>query len=545
MEHLLDKMPHTDGAVYRSGNRQGCLRGTRVDILLQLGRWVEDEQDHRVFWLNGLAGTGKTTITQTFAEISFTDGNLGASFFCSRDFEDRNNLQVIFPTLAFQLAYRYPLFREQLIRVLRANPGVGQESLCSQVEKVIVGPLKAICIRTLIIIDALDECKDNEPASAILSILSHYVDQIPRVKFFITGRPEPRIRSGFRLKSLRPITEVLRLHDVEPSLVDSDIKLFFRIQLADIAEARSDCDSMEDWPSSADINILCKKAAGLFICASTVIKFVASELDTPISRLALIISPPQSTTHEGKSGIDQLYTQVLEQAFCTVHADNEEFYSQLRSVLGAVLLAFDPLPIGALSTLLRIPDIPTILRSLHSLLLVPNSWVDPVRVFHKSFPDFLMDQGRCRDRRFFVNPSVHHEEILLLCLNLMGEKLKRNICDLDNCAILSEVRDISALQKQCIGDTLEYACQFWTKHLVEIPSNSHSVEKVCEAIGGFFTTELLFWIEVHIIMGSLDMCVHLLNDVQQWYTSVSSKQFFSLKPAFILCLGRISLQMGG
>ena len=63
-----------------------------------------------MFWLNGLAGTGKSTIAQTFAEISFADGKLGASFFCSRDFENRSNLQVIFPTLAFQLAYRYPLF---------------------------------------------------------------------------------------------------------------------------------------------------------------------------------------------------------------------------------------------------------------------------------------------------------------------------------------------------------------------------------------------------------------------------------------------------
>ena len=208
-------MRHTDGAGYGSGNRQGCLRGTRADVLLQLERWLKDELDHRVFWLNGLAGTGKSTIAQTFAEISFADGRLGASFFCSRDFEDRSSLQAIFPTLAFQLAYRYLPFRERLLRVLRSNPGVGRESLCSQMEKIIVGPLESSRIRTLIIIDALDECMDEEPASAILSVLSRYVDEIPNVKFFITGRPEPRIRSGFRLKSLRPITEILRLHDIK------------------------------------------------------------------------------------------------------------------------------------------------------------------------------------------------------------------------------------------------------------------------------------------------------------------------------------------
>ena len=81
-----------------------------MDVLLQLEHWLKDESDHRLFWLNGLAGTRKSTIAQTFAEVSFADGELGASFFCSRDFEDRSNLQAIFPTLAFQLAYRYPVF---------------------------------------------------------------------------------------------------------------------------------------------------------------------------------------------------------------------------------------------------------------------------------------------------------------------------------------------------------------------------------------------------------------------------------------------------
>ena len=69
-------------------------------------------------------------------------------------------------------------------------------------EEIIVGPFKSTHISALIVIDALDECKDQEPASTILSVLSRYVDEIPKVKFFITGRPEPPIRSGFRLKSL-------------------------------------------------------------------------------------------------------------------------------------------------------------------------------------------------------------------------------------------------------------------------------------------------------------------------------------------------------
>ena len=233
---LLDRLRYTANAGHCCGNRQGCLRGTRKDVLGDIEHWFTSEQGQHVFWLNGLAGTGKSTIAQTFAETAFVDGKLGASFFCSRDFEDRSNLQKIFPTLAFQLACQYPGFRKKLLRVLQERPDVGQESLCSQMEKLIVGPLKATRIPTLIIIDALDECKDEKPASAVLSILSHYVDKIPSVKFFITGWPEPRIRSGFCLQPLAPITEVLKLHEVKPEAVDKDIELFFRTQLTILAK---------------------------------------------------------------------------------------------------------------------------------------------------------------------------------------------------------------------------------------------------------------------------------------------------------------------
>jgi len=428
---------------------------------------------------------------------------------------------MIFPTLVFQLAYQYPPFRQQLLQVLRASPDIGQESLCSQMEKIIVGPLKATHIPTLIIIDALDECKDEEPASAILSILSRYVGQIPDVKFFITGRPEPRIRSGFRLANLQPITEVLRLHDVGRSSVDIDIKLFLRTQLDEIAKTRSDHDFTEEWPTSADMNILLEKAAGLFIYASTVIKFVESENHLPTTRLSLVTSFPQSTFEEGRSGIDALYTQILEQAFHNIHMDDKGFYAHFRSRLGVVLLLLNPLPIKVLSNLMRASDIHTTFRSLHSLLLIPKTMEDPIRVFHKSFPDFLTDPERCRDKRFFINPSIHHQEILFLCLNLMKERLKRNICNLDDYTILSKIKDLPAHRGTCLGGALEYACKFWTRHLLEIPSSSHSVKEIHEAINDFFTTQLPYWIEVLSLVGNLGLGVHAINNIHKWYTSVS------------------------
>ena len=515
-------MHHTADAGFLCGNRLGCLKGTRKEVLLQIEQWLIDEKDQRIFWLNGLAGTGKSTIAQTFAEISFADGKLGASFFCSRDLEDRSNLQVIFPTLAFQLAYRYPQFRAQLLQVLEANPDVGRESLSSQLEKVIVRPLTATKIPTLIIIDALDECKDKEPASALLSVLSRYVHEIPDVKFFITGRPEPPIREGFRLKPLRPITDVLKLHDVKRSLVDEDIKLYLRTYLTNIRETRSDCEFPEGWPTLHNIDILCKMAGGLFIYASTVVKFVASEYHLPTKRLDFILRT-QGASHEG--GIDLLYTQILQLAFRGADPGEEEIYSDFRNVVGAVLLVFYPLSRKTLSNLVRNCETPsqisTTLRFLHSLLNVPDNEDGPVRVFHKSFPDFLTDRTRCKDQRFFVDPSVHHADILFSCLGLMEKRLKKNICGLDDYAVLREVEDLSERRETCIGSSLEYACRFWTRHLASVPGDGPHAKRVQEAMEEFFARHLLYWIEVLSIVGHLGVAVRAINDIRQWHISVS------------------------
>jgi hypothetical protein len=202
--------------------------------LRRIEEWEADYTDKRIYWLNGLAGYGKSTIARTFAERSSEKGKLGASFFCSRDFEDRRNINLIFPTLAYGLAHRYTEFKTALILILKSNPNIGCTLPAIQLEDLLVQPLKSTGLRTTIVIDALDECKEDQPASVILSLLGKHIDEIPFVKFFITGRPEPRIRSGFRLPLLRPHAEVFLLHDVDRGSVDQDIHLYVKTCLSGI-----------------------------------------------------------------------------------------------------------------------------------------------------------------------------------------------------------------------------------------------------------------------------------------------------------------------
>ena len=136
-----------------------------------------------------------------------------------------------------------------------------------------------------------------------------------------------------------------------------------------------------------------------------------------------------------------------------------------------------------------------------------------------------MDPDRCEDERFAVEPAACHVEILVACLKVMEKRLKKNICSLDDYAVLSELGDLSPYKKDHIGGGLEYACKFWTKHLLEIPSSGPHMKGVEKAIDRFFTEYLLQWVEVLAITGNLGVGVYAMNDIEQWYNMVSGMQF--------------------
>ena len=505
---IINSVWCAEQAGYRHGNRNGCLRGTRTAILDEIELWIHDFDKPPVYWLNGLAGTGKSTIAQTIAERTFAEGRLGASFFCSRDFEDRRNLQLIFPTLAVQLARRYAEFRLTFVRLVQSDPEIFHESLYNQMKNLIVQPLVESSISTVIVIDALDECKDEEPASAILSVLGQFVAEVPNVKFFITGRPESRIQKGFRLPLLVEATDVFVLHDVEPSLVNNDIQLFLRQSFLEISRSWGGLDG---WPTREDIDNLCERSAGLFVFAVATIRFISYKNYDPKGQLRLLLRRQDSTAHEGKikfntkTTLDMLYTSILREAFGEDDLENDR---RFRSILGAVVLAANPLSPSTIATLLGLCTVDVSLRlsSAHSLLMLEVGTDRPVRAFHKSFPDFITNPVRCTNPRFHICPPDQHTGLLLGCLETMNRELARNMCKLPDGVVNSEVIDLREKTDKHIGQALKYACKSWYKHLVDpIPA------RITPVLRRFLEEKFLFWLEVLSVLGAAKEAVHALE----------------------------------
>jgi len=446
----------------------------------------------------------------------FADDRLGASFFCSRDFEDRSNLHFIFPTLAVQLARKYIEFRLVFVPLARSDPEIAYESLYNQVEKLIVQPLVESSTSTMIVIDALDECKDEESTSAILSVLGQFVSKIPKVKIFVTGRPEPRIRKGFHLPLLEDTTDVFILHEVKSSQVNRDIRIFFKHRLSELAGHQR---GPGGWPTEEQLDLLCERAAGLFVYAVATVRFVDHKNNSPKRQLDRLLDSPESSGFEGKTKLttnatlDSLYMSILQEAFGDGYPEDDP---KVRSVLGAVVLAANPLSPSAIAALLGfdVEEVSPILSSTHSLLTLQEDVDYPVRPFHKSFPDFIIDPARCANPRFRVCPPDQHKELLIGCLGLMNRSLESNICKLPDGIMNSEVDDLKERTKECISQTLEYACRSWHKHLVDT-TPAHRPE-ITSALHRFLEGKFLFWLEVLSILGAAREAVNALEAAVRW-----------------------------
>ena len=487
-------------------------------MLNKIESWAKDFEKSPVFWLNGLAGTGKSTIAQTIAERFFAEESLGASFFCSRDFEDRSDLHFIFPTLAFQLAHKYPNFRSHYVSLLRSNPDVVHESLYSQMQRLIVEPLQTTGVSTVIVIDALDECRDDEPSSAILSVLGRFVAQIPGAKFFITGRPEPRIRTGFRLPLLIDSTDVFVLHDVHPSLINDDIRLFLKHELSELSQRHQ----LEGWPSDEHIDLLCGRAAGLFVYAVATVKFLDSSIHLPERRLDIIVSLPESTVPEGKTQfkprmtLDSLYTSVLQTAF---GEEDSEADSKVRSTMGAVVLLVNPLPSRGIAELIGIDprEVMLLLTSVQSLLSLDGDPGQPVKPFHKSFPDFITNPLRCIDKRFCVSPGHLHFELLTSCLRVMNNGLEQDLLSLPEYTLNSEVKDLQARIDDRVSTALQYACRSWYNHLTQAMGD---FAEIISYLRLFLQDKFLAWLEVLSVLKDVGGAAVALEKLMPWLQEV-------------------------
>jgi hypothetical protein len=190
------------------------LEQTRTDVLGKIDEWIEDAP--WMFVVQGLAGTGKSTIAHTVCKKMTERGCLGASFFFSRNEASCSNPFLVFTTIAYQLATRYPQFHDSLTTILKRDPDVGL-TLEMQLEKLVVEPMHAVADDigsdpVVVVIDAIDECSNYR--AQILSLLCNVHPKLPiRFKLFVSLRPEHDLQTLLSFQGADWGAESFILHD--------------------------------------------------------------------------------------------------------------------------------------------------------------------------------------------------------------------------------------------------------------------------------------------------------------------------------------------
>ncbi|OTA95499.1 hypothetical protein M434DRAFT_393726 [Hypoxylon sp. CO27-5] len=504
LDHLLSMLPVASEAAFNSLRNQHeptCLRNTRAELLQKIATWVDNPNDKCIFWLNGMAGTGKSTIARTVARTYYDRGDLGASFLFSKGGGDLSNANKFVTSLARQLATRVPLARRYICEAIMEQDDVVDYSLRDQWEQLIINPLSKLNTESpqstiLFVVDALDECESEKDIGIILRALTtaRSLNNI-RLRIFITSRPEILLRYAFR-KILEVDHEVFVLHEISPSLVDRDLSIFFEDNFSVIREERGFKD---DWPGMQIIRRLVKISCGLFIWASIACRFIREGRRLAERRIKLLIHGYRSDAGPEKQ-LDQIYINVLRDSVEHDYNEKEKevLYNMLREVLGSIVVLRSPLSMDSLANLLGVPlcDIKDTLADLHTIFNIPSHTYYPIRLHHPTFSDFLLNKDRCSDLDFWVDGKQAHRALADRCLVVMSKKLKRDICDLGSPGTL--VKDVDpACIERCIPPDLQYACLYWVDHY------QHSGLRLCDGdrINDFFKEYFLYWLEAINLMG--------------------------------------------
>ncbi|KAH7207387.1 hypothetical protein DER44DRAFT_725310 [Fusarium oxysporum] len=532
----LNQLPIAEGASYDSRAEEHnptCLPGTRVELLKDVYRWIGDTDSKTIFWLSGMAGTGKSTIARTVAQRLHERGNLGASFFFKRGETDRGSLTKFVPTLARQLASGFPDVAPFIKKAIDGNPEVVGKIVRKQFELLIREPLEgAAATRTapllfVIVVDALDECEGDDDIKLLLDLLSHNLTKgYLRTRVLITSRPELPLRHGFR--SIDGAYQDLELHKIPQAIIELDISVFLHHEFANIRKSfnemvEEELKLPENWPGEANVLKLTIAASPLFIFAATVCRFINDScLGSPNK---LLQSALHHTSNGHASKLNMTYSPVLEQQVANRSGcERCDIIESFRLIVGTIITLASPLSVRTLALLLNvyIDEVTTRLRMLHSVLEVPDSLDSPVRLLHLSFRDYLVDPENKETVEFWVDEKLAHRRLAKHCLRVMRGALRKNICSLSFPGMHRSAVGVQQIGER-IPPELQYACMNWVHHQTKVDFEPNGID----ALYDFLKTHFLHWLEALSLIGRVSESIGFIGELQSIVDAEEGTQVLS------------------
>jgi hypothetical protein len=362
------------------------------------------------------------------------------------------------------------------------------------------------------VVDALDECEVDNDIRLILRLLAEAKAlETVQLRIFITSRPETPIRLGFR-EMPEIVHYDLMLHSVPQQVIEHDISIFLRYELAKIKKDKS---LENDWPGEERVQKLIEKADRLFIYAATACRFLSKSkfLEDRLSEMLQDDLVRHSSTKE----LDDMYRLILKQLITDNHnEDNEDIARLFKWIVGTIIILLDTLSTTALAKLIAVSStqMDGTLEPLYSVLDIPQDKASPVQLFHLSFRDFLLNKERCPDQ-FWIDEKMAHSHLFVRCIKLLLEHqhLRKDMCNLRwPGALASEVEKSKV--EQYLPLDIQYACRYWVYHLQRSNIDLYDESQVHI----FLQKHFLHWLEALSLMGNLSDGIGMVRTLESILT---------------------------
>lgn len=159
-----------------------CYPNTRAHIVEEIISWVAKPvgTGAQIFWLHGVAGSGKSAIAHTVANCLSRQGWLGSAFMFDRTHIEERDPAHLFATVTRDLANKDPCWKSSLADAITKNKDISTTpSVTGHFQKFFRNIAHDSCMSFMgpiaIVIDGLDESKAGDSRKLLLKILQHEV----------------------------------------------------------------------------------------------------------------------------------------------------------------------------------------------------------------------------------------------------------------------------------------------------------------------------------------------------------------------------------
>jgi hypothetical protein len=461
-------------------------------LLIDSYRWILDNeqfkhwqgnQTSRVLWIKGDPGKGKTMllcgiINELTRSIGDT-ANIGF-FFCQATDVRINNATAVLRGLIYSLVEKQP----SLLSHVRSRYDQAGKTLFEDVNawnalsKIFDNILKDQTLQnTYLVIDALDECTTDLPF--LLDLVVQKSSTYSHVKWIVSSRNWPGIE-----ERLNTTTQTAPISlELNKTAISDAVLRFIRYKVDQLAEVKKYKDGLRD----AVYRHLSSHSQGTFLWVA----LVCQDLNRTSRRHVL------KKLKEFPPGLDALYGRMVDQVRMSEDAE------VCKRILAVMLIAYRPISLNELTTLVEIPDdLSDDDEALLEVIAICGSyltWREDVIVFvHQSAKEFLLEKARVEV--FPEDQEAEHLAIFSRSLQTMFKTLQHNILDIKLVGISTE--EFTHPRSDPLA-AVKYACVYWVDHLLEGWCGEDKYHNLDDGgcVDRFLRQKYLHWLESLGILG--------------------------------------------